>query len=88
MANIINHQSHYRFNIIGLLLCQLRIPFRRKRYFFCSQFVGEILHRSGAVVLPKDPSLIRPIDYTRLPELRFLCQGYTTQVRRRLLEVV
>ena len=88
VAQIISHQSQYHFNIIGLLLCHFRIPFRRKTYFFCSQFVGEILRRSGALDLPKDPSLIRPNDYTRLPQLKVRFQGYTSQIRRKLPEVV
>lgn len=87
VANIISNQQQYHFNIIGLMLCRLHIPFRRKNYFFCSQFVGEILRRSGALELPRDPSLIRPSDYTRLPQLKFRCQGYTSQVRRMLSEV-
>ena len=86
VSAIIDNQKQYHFNIIGLMLCQMRIPFRRRTYFFCSQFVGEILKRSGALQLPRDPSLIRPGDYTRLPQLTFRCKGYTSQIRRRLME--
>lgn len=86
VAEIIDQQGKYHFNIIGLLLCQLKIPFRRKTYFFCSQFVGEILIRSGAMELPKDPCLIRPSDYTRLPQLQVWFQGYTSQLKRRCME--
>ncbi len=85
VAKIITHQNKYHFNIIGLLLCQLRIPFRRKTYFFCSQFVGEILRRSGALNLPKDSSLIRPSDYMHFPELKFRFRGYTHQLWRQAL---
>ena len=86
VAQIIEHQSQYHFNIIGLLLCKLRIPFRRKNYFFCSQFVGEILRRSGALELPKEPCFLSPSDYTRLPQLRMRFQGYTSQIKRKLSE--
>lgn len=64
--------DRYHFNILGLLLCRMNIPYRRKHYFFCSQFVGEILRRSCALTLPKDSSLMRPSDYMELPEL--LCR--------------
>lgn len=87
VSRIIDNQQQYHFNIIGLMLCHLRIPFRRKTYFFCSQFVGEILLRSGALKLPRDPSLIRPADYTHLPQLKVRFQGYTSQVKRVLSEV-
>lgn len=82
VARIIDNQEQYHYNIIGLMLCSLRIPFRRKNHFFCSQFVGEILKRSGAMTLPRDPCLIRPSDYTRLPQLKFCYQGYISQVQR------
>ncbi len=81
VARIIDNQEQYYFNIIGLMLCRLGIPFRRKSHFFCSQFVGEILKRSGAVALPRDPCLLRPSDYARLPQLKFRFQGYTHQVQ-------
>lgn len=72
--------DRYHFNIIGLLLCRFNIPYHRKHYFFCSQFVSEVLHRSQAVSLPKDTSLMRPIDYTQLPE--FICRfsGYLEEL--------
>lgn len=88
VAGIIDNQKQYHFNIIGLMLCRLRIPFRRKTYFFCSQFVGEILRRSGALELPRDPCLIRPNDLARLPQLQFRWQGYTNQLKRVFLEVI
>lgn len=63
---IMAEADKYHFNIIGLLLCQFNIPYKRKRYFFCSQFVSEILSRSEAMELPKDTSLIKPCDYMNM----------------------
>lgn len=76
VEQIIASADQYHFNIIGLLLCQLNIPCRRKHSFFCSQFVGEILARSHALALPKDASLMKPCDYMRLPELLCRFRGY------------
>lgn len=75
VLQIINHAGDYHFNIIGLLLCQLNIPYHRKHHFFCSQFVSEILTKSRALKLPKDTSLMKPADYTRIPELVCRYQG-------------
>lgn len=72
---IIRNGHKYHFNIIGLVLCRLNIPYHRKYNFFCSQFVSEVLHRSQALKLPKDTSLMRPCDYMHLPELRLLFKG-------------
>lgn len=75
VREIMKHERNYHFNILGLFLCQMKIPFHRKHHFFCSQFVGEILRRSRAVEIPKDTTLMRPSDYTRMPELTLLYQG-------------
>lgn len=65
----------YHYNLLGLVSCRMRIAWQRPNHFFCSQFVGEILSRSGALELPKQTTLMCPMDYTRIPELTFLYQG-------------
>ena len=65
----------YRFNLIGLFLCGFGIPVKRKTSYFCSQFISEILSFSKALDLPKDPSLMRPNDYTEIPELKCIYEG-------------
>ena len=75
MDRIISRSDEYHFNILGLALCRMNIPLRRKKKFFCSQFVAEILQRSESLPLPKVPSLMRPMDYTRLPEASCLYRG-------------
>lgn len=82
VEQIMANAEQYRFNIIGLLLCQFNIPYHRKYYFFCSQFVSEVLHRSHAMNLPKDTSLMKPSDYTRLPELLCRFRGYMDELSR------
>ena len=72
VTQIMEQADQYHYNILGLLLCQLNIPHRRRHHFFCSQFVSEVLHRSQAVSLPKDTSLMKPSDYMQLPQL--LCR--------------
>ena len=54
------HGSLYRFNVLGLILCGLHIRWRRRRHYFCSQFVGEVLEKSGALELPKHSTLMHP----------------------------
>lgn len=76
VEQIMEKADQYHYNIIGLLLCRFNIPYHRKHYLFCSQFVSEVLHRSQAISLPKDTSLMRPIDYTQLPELLCRFSGY------------
>lgn len=68
-------EGEYHYSIIGLLLCKLSIPLNRERHYFCSQFVGRILEKSGAVILPKPSSLMRPVDYMKLPQAQFVYEG-------------
>ncbi len=65
----------YRFSIMGLLLCGIKIPYHRKNHYFCSEFVSEILSKSNALQLPKRSCLMRPNDYTKLPELSCEFEG-------------
>ena len=69
------HGELYRFNSLGLLLCALHIRWQRRRHYFCSQFVSEVLQKSGSLDLPKHSTLMHPNDYASLPELRCLYQG-------------
>jgi len=54
------HGGLYRFNVLGLMLCALHIRWKRRRHYFCSQFVSEVLEKSGAMELPKDSTLMHP----------------------------
>lgn len=80
VQKIMEKADQYHFNILGLFLCQMNIPCHRRNYFFCSQFVSEVLHRSRALNLPKDTSLMKPSDYMKIPELFCLFQGYISEL--------
>mgnify|MGYP002611778156 CR=1 FL=1 len=69
------HSEEYSFNTLGLILCGLHIRWQRRRHYFCSQFVSEVLEQSGALALPKDSTLMHPNDYTQLGQLRCVYEG-------------
>jgi inositol transport system substrate-binding protein len=50
----------YTYSRLGVILCLLRIPHKFENSYFCSQFVAEVLARSGAVRLKKKESLYLP----------------------------
>lgn len=81
MARGLTMNQDYRFNIIGLILCRLNIRLSRSNHYFCSQFVGDVLHRSQALDLPKHPTLMRPADYMRLPVLSCRYTGTIKDLR-------
>ena len=82
VQKIMKNADEYHFNIIGLILCRLNIAYNRKKNYFCSQFVSEILKRSKAIQLPKETSLMRPSDYMKLPELACCYKGYLNEFQR------
>ncbi len=63
-----SHRTEYQYTRIGVAFCVLRIPFKWKKHYFCSQFVAEMLAASGAVKLKNKPQLYLPNHFTR--ELR------------------
>lgn len=72
----------YHYNVRGLLKCRKGIEFERDGYFFCSQFVAKILQDSGAIELPKPPSLMRPLDYESIPQIKRLYCGQLNELKR------
>ena len=80
VEQMVQESFKYKFNILGLLLCRLSIPSHRKNHYFCSEFVSEVLTNSKALPLPKDPSLMRPNDYTNIPALEFLFEGRVNEL--------
>lgn len=73
--HMMHHGELYRFNSLGLLLCWMHIRWQRRRHYFCSQFVSEVLEKSGAMELPKHSTLMHPNDYTTLQDLHCVYEG-------------
>lgn len=73
-AMLLQHER-YHYSILGTALCRLDIAHERGYHFFCSQFVGDVPSRSGAAELPKAASLMRPEDFTQLPDAELIYKG-------------
>ena len=75
VERMMKRQKEYRFSVLGLILCRLSIPFHRKHFYFCSEFVGSVLEESNALSLPKAPSLMRPNDYSKFSNMSCKFEG-------------
>ena len=51
------------------------MPIKRKNKYFCSQFVTEVLNRSGLSLFAKPETLIRPHDYLHLSQMKIVYRG-------------
>ena len=77
------HGNLYRFNVLGLILCALHIRWERRRHYFCSQLVSEVLEKSGALELPKHSTLMHPNDYTQIEGVECLYEGRLSDLPQR-----
>jgi hypothetical protein len=62
----IAHRKDYKFSNWGIVLCVLGIPHKFDQYYFCSQFVAEVLKRSGVVKLNKPSSVYLPNHFRKI----------------------
>ncbi len=75
--------KYYHYNLLGALLCGIGLPVSRRRRYFCSQFVADLLSRSGAVDLPKPVDLMRPVDFAFLCGAKVVYIGTTGEMLAR-----
>lgn len=71
----------YHYNFLGLFTALFNIPLSRNYNYFCSQFVSEVLLKSGIQITDKSPGLTAPIDIMIYPELEFLYSGYLREYK-------
>lgn len=85
LVRILNYfernRSRYRYSIVGLPMCQFNKVYEREDYFFCSQFVYHALSESGAIARNSEPSLVRPMDLSLLPEVTEVFKGEIRNLR-------
>lgn len=70
------HINVYHYDIKGLIM---RIfysdPKVRENYYVCSQFVSDVLIKSGIYDFGKKPSEVRPIDFTKIKKAEKIYEG-------------
>ena len=73
---------NFKFTYFGVALCILKIGYKRKERYFCSQFVSEVLDQLKAVPLEKQSSLYLPDDFMKIQELNLSFKGYLSELFR------
>lgn len=83
VSDMLIRRREYRYSILGLLACRMGIPVKMPGYYFCSQFVAEILEETCHVSLPCPASLMHPADYLDMDCFRCeFCGGLEEYVVR------
>jgi len=71
----IKHEKKYMYNLLGLIGVTLREPIEFSNSYFCSQFVAEVLSRSGIHLWDKVPALVTPDDFRQQKQFRLIYEG-------------
>jgi len=81
ISKFIASRKSFKYNFLGLFAAALNIPFKRKKYYFCSQFVSELLIKINILNSPSVPELIRPTDLLSIGTKEEIFEGFTWQYR-------
>ena len=74
------HQK-YLYNILGVIGIALKEPVEFSNSYFCSQFVAEILERSGIKIWNKLPALVTPDDFRKSDRLQLIYEGKLSEYK-------
>ncbi len=77
----IRSSPKYGYNLLGVIGVALQEPVEFSNSYFCSQFVAEILHRSGIKLWNKLPALVTPNDLRESERLRIVYEGRLREYR-------
>lgn len=65
----------YHYNYIGLFLARRGLHFRREKYFYCSEFVKDLLERFNLVEKNDFAKVVRPMELLKVRGGKVVYQG-------------
>ena len=69
------NKNKYRYNLLGLFFVLINKSFTRKNFYFCSQFVSEILMKSSIYTSDKKTEFHKPMDLLSIKNKEFIYEG-------------
>ena len=70
ILSFVNIKNKLSYSKIRVAMCLFKIPYKKNRSFFCSQFVARILSLSKAAKLEKDSGMYFPDDLKKIDGLK------------------
>lgn len=71
----IRSREKYLYNMLGIVGVAFKEPVEFSNSYFCSQFVAEILSRSGIKIWSKLPALVTPDDFRQSERMTLVYEG-------------
>ena len=75
IQGFLSNKENLNYSSLGLVLCFLHIPFKRKNHYFCSQFVAKVLKDSSVLKTKRPSSLFLPKHLGKLRNSRRCYNG-------------
>lgn len=72
-------RSSYSFNIMGMSLASMSIPYGKENKYFCSQFVAHLLKEAEIHDFNKDNRLVRPHDFASIKNAKEIYKGIISE---------
>lgn len=71
----IRSKEKFMYNLLGVIGVALKEPVEFSNSYFCSQFVAEVLQRSGIKIWDKLPALVTPDDFRQSERMHLIYEG-------------
>lgn len=71
----IKNGDKYLYNFLGVLGVSIKEPIEFSNSYFCSQFVTEVLNRSGIKLWDTLPAMVTPDDFRQSDRLALIYEG-------------
>lgn len=75
ISHIADNPMDYKYNYIGVFLAAFNIRFRKERWYYCSEFVREILVRANVRGVEQLKPIVHPTNFLNIPEFRMVYSG-------------
>ena len=75
------NKDDYKYSVLGTVTAYFNKPHKREYYYFCSQFVSELLINSGIYKTDKLPEVIKPMDLLEIENKTLFYEGFINEDR-------
>lgn len=73
--NILSNREKYHYNYYSLFLAIFKKVKKRDNYFYCSEFVRDVLRNSNIEGSYEMPEIVQPIHFLNIPNIKLLYKG-------------